>query len=124
MMPDWYGCCSHRDPATRQSGAGSGFVGNVIEAYNFVVLTYNAGDQIFCIGFSRGAYTARAVAGLVTDIGVTKLRDMQDFPDPYSLYQDNKESHAFRKSEAWHEWVEGKRLFNAANETGLTASKS
>ena len=56
---------------------GSGFVGNVIEAYNFIVLNYNPGDQIFCFGFSRGAYTARAVAWLVTDIGIVKPRDMQ-----------------------------------------------
>lgn len=60
-----------------QGGTGTGFVGNVIEAYNFIVLNYNPGDQVFCVGFSRGAYTARAVAGLVTDIGIIKPRDMQ-----------------------------------------------
>jgi uncharacterized protein (DUF2235 family) len=63
--------------ATREGVTGSGFVGNVIEAYNFIVLNYNPGDQVFCFGFSRGAYTARAVAGLVTDIGIVKPRDMQ-----------------------------------------------
>ena len=63
--------------AAREGMTGSGFVGNVIEAYNFIVLNYNPGDQIFCFGFSRGAYTARAVAGLVTDIGIVKPRDMQ-----------------------------------------------
>jgi uncharacterized protein (DUF2235 family) len=56
--------------AKRQGGTGAGFVGNVIEAYNFIVLNYNEGDKIYCFGFSRGAYTARAVAGLVTDIGI------------------------------------------------------
>lgn len=63
--------------AAREGMTGSGFVGNVIEAYNFIALNYNPGDQIFCFGFSRGAYTARAVAGLVTDIGIVKPRDMQ-----------------------------------------------
>lgn len=95
-----------------QGGTGSGFVGNVIEAYNFIVLNYNPGDQIFCFGFSRGAYTARAVAGLVTDIGIIRPRDMQDFPDLYRLYQAHEDSHVFRKSATWREWVEGVRLFD------------
>ena len=98
--------------ADRQGGTGSGFVGNVIEAYNFIVLNHNPGDQIFCIGFSRGAYTARAVAGLVTDIGIIEPRDMQDFPELYNLYQAHTDSHAFRKSKTWREWVEGKRRFD------------
>lgn len=98
--------------AKREGGTGSGFVGNVIEAYNFIVLNYNLGDQIFCVGFSRGAYTARAVAGLVTDIGVIHPRDMQDFPELYRLYQAHDDSHMFRKSKAWREWIEGKPLFD------------
>jgi uncharacterized protein (DUF2235 family) len=91
----------------RQGGFGIGFVGNVIEAYNFLVLNYSPGDQIFCFGFSRGAYTARAVAGLVNDIGIISPRDMQDFPDLYALYQKNADSQGFRKSAAYREWVNG-----------------
>jgi len=98
--------------AKRQGGTGSGFVGNVIEAYNFIVLNYNPGDKIYCIGFSRGAYTARAVAGLVTDIGVIRPRDMQDFPELFNLYQDHTDSHMFRQTKTWREWVEGRRLFD------------
>jgi uncharacterized protein (DUF2235 family) len=91
----------------RQGGLGIGFVGNVIEAYNFIVLNYQPGDQIFCFGFSRGAYTARAVAGLVNDIGVISPRALQDFPDLYALYQNHKDSFAFRKSTAYREWAHG-----------------
>lgn len=95
--------------AFRDGSTGSGFVGNVIEAYNFIVLNYHPGDRIFCMGFSRGAYTARAVAGLVTDIGIIEPRDMQDFPELYHLYQAHNDCHMFRKSKAWREWIEGKR---------------
>ncbi|KAK5656657.1 hypothetical protein OQA88_4637 [Cercophora sp. LCS_1] len=98
--------------AKRQGGTGSGFVGNVIEAYNFIVLNYNLGDQIFCIGFSRGAYTARAVAGLVTDIGIIEPGHMQDFPELYSLYQKHTDGHMFRKTQAWRDWAEGRRKFD------------
>ncbi|KAK0736192.1 hypothetical protein B0T21DRAFT_366462 [Apiosordaria backusii] len=98
--------------SARQGNTGSGFVGNVIEAYNFIVNNYNLGDQIFCFGFSRGAYTARAVAGLVTDIGIIQPRDMQDFAELYNVYQAHSDNVLFRKSKAWREWVEGKRLFD------------
>ncbi|KAH7034650.1 uncharacterized protein B0I36DRAFT_381542 [Microdochium trichocladiopsis] len=91
----------------KQGDLGMGFVGNVIEAYNFIALNYSPGDQIFCFGFSRGAYTARAVAGLVTDIGVLSPRDMQDFPELFALYQANTDSHGFRKSKEYREWVTG-----------------
>lgn len=96
-----------REERNRQGGFGIGFVGNVIESYNFIVLNYAPGDQIFCFGFSRGAYTARAVAGLVNDIGVISPRDLQDFPDLYQLYKQNEDSHGFRKSKAYREWVNG-----------------
>jgi hypothetical protein len=106
----------HTMEAKRQGLTGSGFVGNVIEAYNFIVLNYNPGDKIFCFGFSRGAYTARAVAGLVTDIGIIRPRDMQDFPKLYVIYQNHTHSHTFRKSKEWREWVDGERLFDPAQQ--------
>ncbi|OLN88139.1 hypothetical protein CCHL11_00155 [Colletotrichum chlorophyti] len=77
---------------TIQGGLGIGFVGNVIAAYNFIVTNYSPGDEIFCFGFSRGAYTARAVAGLVTDIGVLAPQDMQDFPELFAAYQQHRDS--------------------------------
>lgn len=72
--------------SARQGGTGAGLQENVIEAYNFIVLNYQEGDEIFCFGFSRGAYTARAVAGLVADIGVLKPLEMQFFPRIYRAY--------------------------------------
>lgn len=94
--------------ATRQGGTGAGLAENVIEAYNFIVLNWQAGDEIFCFGFSRGAYTARAVAGLVTDIGVIQPNDMQYFPQMYRAYMSNKKGEPFRSSQPWQEFVNGK----------------
>ncbi|KAF2467415.1 uncharacterized protein BDR25DRAFT_291791 [Lindgomyces ingoldianus] len=94
---------------TRQGGTGLGLAENVIEAYNFIVLNYQPGDEIFCFGFSRGAYTARAVAGLVTDIGVFEPRHMQIFPEVYRLYKSNKTGIAFRETDAWKNIVNGKK---------------
>ncbi|KAF2281208.1 uncharacterized protein EI97DRAFT_409825 [Westerdykella ornata] len=92
----------------RQGGIGAGLTENVIEAYNFIVLNYAPGDEIFCFGFSRGAYTARAVAGLVTDIGVINPVDMQVFPQIYRAYMTNDEGLPFRQTQAWKDFVYGK----------------
>lgn len=94
--------------AKRQGGTGAGLAENVIEAYNFIVQNFVPGDEIFCFGFSRGAYTARAVAGLVSDIGVIRPTDMQFFPDLYRLYMTNDEGIEFRKTEAWSWFTKGK----------------
>lgn len=92
----------------RQGGTGAGLAENVIEAYNFIVMNYEMGDEIFCFGFSRGAYTARAVAGLVSDIGVIKPVHMQFFPELYRAYMANDEGIEFRETQAWKHFVEGK----------------
>lgn len=94
--------------AKRQGGTGAGLAENVIEAYNFIVQNFEEGDEIFCFGFSRGAYTARAVAGLVSDIGVINPMDMQFFPDLYRLYMSNDEGVEFVKTEAWSWFTDGK----------------
>ncbi|KAF4814013.1 hypotheticall protein [Colletotrichum tropicale] len=82
----------------RQGGFGVGLSGDVVEAYNFIVNNYAPEDEIFCFGFSRGAYTARSVAGLITDIGIIQPHEMQDFPELYSLYRKHRDSYNFRQS--------------------------
>ncbi|RMZ66692.1 peptidoglycan binding domain containing [Pyrenophora seminiperda CCB06] len=101
------GDLSHSE-ASRQGGTGAGLAENVIEAYNFIVQNYLPGDEIFCFGFSRGAYTARAVAGLVSDIGVISPVNMQLFPELYNLYMKTDVGIDFRNSKGWKWFTEGK----------------
>ena len=49
---------------------GVGLKHNVIEAYNFLSRHYEAGDEVWLFGFSRGAYTVRRVVGMVRKCGV------------------------------------------------------
>jgi uncharacterized protein (DUF2235 family) len=49
---------------------GYGLAGNVIEAYRFLCEHYRAGDALYLFGFSRGAYTARALAGMIHKLGL------------------------------------------------------
>jgi uncharacterized protein (DUF2235 family) len=49
---------------------GHGIQDNVAEAYAFLMQVYEPGDLIYLFGFSRGAYTARALAGLLRTVGL------------------------------------------------------
>src|SRR6266404_3216411 len=49
---------------------GDGFMDNILDAYRFLVVNYNPGDNIYLFGFSRGAFTARAVAAMLHSIGL------------------------------------------------------
>ena len=42
----------------------------MLAAYAFLVHNYQAGDQIYLFGFSRGAYTVRVLAGLIHKVGL------------------------------------------------------
>lgn len=66
---------------------GSGLDENVCEAYNFLANNFNPGDEVFFFGFSRGAYTARACAGLVANVGICKDIQMSRFWEMYSIYK-------------------------------------
>ena len=61
----------HRQPYLSHShfihtgATGWGLNENVCEAYLWLMSNYVEGDEIFLFGFSRGAYTARAIGGLI-----------------------------------------------------------
>lgn len=54
-------------------GAGLDF--NIVQGYKFLSETYQDGDEVYVLGFSRGAYTARSLVGLIRNCGLVK-------PDP------------------------------------------
>lgn len=49
---------------------GGGLAEIVREGYQFISTNWIRGDELFLFGFSRGAYTARAIAGLIGEVGV------------------------------------------------------
>jgi hypothetical protein len=52
------------------SASGRGLFRTVRAAYTFVRGNYILGDKIFVFGFSRGAYAARHLAGMIARIGI------------------------------------------------------
>ncbi len=65
--PDAYG---RADWLAQMTGAG--ITENIKDAYRFLAAHYEPGDRIFLFGFSRGAYTARSVGGLLGVVGLPK----------------------------------------------------
>ncbi|MGM9480359.1 T6SS phospholipase effector Tle1-like catalytic domain-containing protein [Roseateles sp. NT4] len=49
---------------------GRGLYDNVAEGYQFLMANWQPGDQIFAFGFSRGAFTARSIVGMVNAFGI------------------------------------------------------
>lgn len=61
---------------------------HIRECYGFICNNWKEGDEIFLFGFSRGAYTARAVSTLITDIGLLTIKGMEYF---YQIFEDWKD---------------------------------
>jgi uncharacterized protein (DUF2235 family) len=51
---------------------GTGLEVNIVQGYEFLSETYEDGDQVFVLGFSRGAYTARSLVGMVRNCGLVE----------------------------------------------------
>jgi uncharacterized protein (DUF2235 family) len=62
---------------------GYGLRTNLAEAYTYLMQTYEPGDRVFVFGFSRGAYTARALCGMVHRAGL--LRPGAENLVPYAV---------------------------------------
>lgn len=66
---------------------GYGLEGKVKEAYYFIAQAYSAGDEIYLFGFSRGAYTARSVAGMIRKCGIIRDTSLDGLGAAYRLYR-------------------------------------
>ena len=70
-------------------GTGVGISSSVKACYGFLVDNYARGDEIFLFGFSRGAYVARSVAGMVGRVGILQRSEMERFIDAWDWYTDD-----------------------------------
>jgi uncharacterized protein (DUF2235 family) len=65
---------------------GYGLKGNVKRGLTFLALNWQAGDEIYLFGFSRGAYTARALAGVIAAAGIPV--DIKHAEHHWARYQE------------------------------------
>lgn len=75
---------------------GKGLSANVLEGYAWLVDHYEEGDEIYLFGFSRGAYTARSVAGMIVKCGLLKRGAGVSLTvdDVYARYRAGKDQRA------------------------------
>ncbi|MEL6463353.1 MAG: DUF2235 domain-containing protein [Pseudomonadota bacterium] len=73
---------------------GFGLGKKVREAYKFIADTYKDGDEIYLFGFSRGAYTARSVAGMIRKCGIIKKTNAWALRRAFNLYRKTGEHNA------------------------------
>ncbi len=67
-----HGVGDSRNPVLKVLGGvfGVGVIARIVRGYTFISRNYAAGDSIHIIGFSRGAYTARGLAGMISGVGL------------------------------------------------------
>ncbi|KAI5121318.1 hypothetical protein M0805_003785 [Coniferiporia weirii] len=76
---------------------------HVQEGYEYLMQTYTYGDKIAIFGFSRGAYTARALAGMIQKVGLLPKYNKVQIPFAWAMYtREDRDglinSEAFKKT--------------------------
>ena len=92
---------------------GQGLMGTVEAAYRFLIFNHAPGDEIYLFGFSRGAYMARSLAGLIRNCGILARGHAAMIPKALALYQarndrahpDSNEACAFRARHGQPVWT-------------------
>lgn len=72
IVRHFHGVGAQRSERLRGGMFGFGLLRNVAAAYSWLVGQHEDGDEIFLFGYSRGAYTARSVAGVIARCGLLR----------------------------------------------------
>ena len=80
---------------------GEGLEDNIHDAYRFLIANYEPGDEIYLLGFSRGAFTARSIAGMIRKCGILNRASVAQYVPAKQLYHstvhpDDAQAAAFR----------------------------
>lgn len=96
---DW-GIGSYHD-SLRAGATGYGLEKNVMDGYRFLVHNYEPGDEIFLFGFSRGAYTARSLCGMINNCSILRKEHGSRIEEAFKLYKTKKHKANGDHSMAW-----------------------
>ncbi|KAJ7482950.1 hypothetical protein B0H11DRAFT_1208232 [Mycena galericulata] len=97
---------------------------HVMGGYEFLMQNYTENDRICIFGFSRGAYTARSLAGMLHKVGLLPACNHQQVPFAYKMYtrEDEigwKQSNAFKKAFSIEVDIEFIGVWDTVNSVGL-----
>lgn len=72
------------------SAFGAGISKNIIECYTFIFEQFNAGDQLFLFGFSRGATTVRSLSSFIHMFGILPKSRPELIAKAFDIYKSPK----------------------------------
>ncbi len=70
-----------------EGALGVGVNARILEGYRFLCERYEPGDEISLFGFSRGAFQARSLSGLITHVGLLRRDALAALDDAWTLYR-------------------------------------
>jgi uncharacterized protein (DUF2235 family) len=73
---------------------GTGLFQKIKDGYSTIASVYEAGDELFIFGFSRGAYTARSMAGMIAACGLPTVNPDTNLVDTAFQAYRNKDQRA------------------------------
>ncbi|TFK64432.1 hypothetical protein BDN72DRAFT_264633 [Pluteus cervinus] len=78
----------------KEEALASDLEDHVKEGYSFIMKNYYPGDEIFLFGFSRGAYTARALSGMIYKVGLLPRHNDRQIDFAFTVYNTYDKSGA------------------------------
>ncbi|EIW81218.1 hypothetical protein CONPUDRAFT_104467 [Coniophora puteana RWD-64-598 SS2] len=102
---------------------------HVMQGYSFLMDNYRPGDKIMLFGFSRGAYTARALAGMLEKVGLLPKSNEQQVSFAYKAYKDTRKNgidlaQGFKETFSRSVSVEFVGVWDTVQSTGVLMSRS
>jgi uncharacterized protein (DUF2235 family) len=82
---------------------GMGISKNILECYEFIFENFNAGDQIYLFGFSRGAATVRSLSGFIHLFGILPKSRAELIKRAYNIYKIRRLKRRKEKAKAFIE---------------------
>ncbi|HVY15498.1 MAG TPA: DUF2235 domain-containing protein [Rhodopila sp.] len=70
-----------------ETGTGAGISETIVNGYREIVRNYQPGDRIYLVGFSRGAFAARCIAGVIYRCGVLRAEYIRFCADMVQIYR-------------------------------------
>jgi uncharacterized protein (DUF2235 family) len=67
-----------------------GITKNIEDAYEYLMDKYHPGDRVFLFGFSRGAFTVRALAGMLHSCGLLEKGSNNLIPYATKMYRNGE----------------------------------
>lgn len=81
--------------------AGGGFSKNILDCYRFLFENFEASDQIFLFGFSRGAATVRSLSGFIHLFGILPKSRSDLIKKAFKIYKIKNDKIRGKKAQAF-----------------------